>query len=550
MIEQSQPILTLPNGRAVKPWLVLISVILGFFMSLLDATITNIALNNIQTNLKTDLTTVSWAINAYILTFAALMVTSGRLADQFGRKRLFMAGMVMFTLGSLLCALSPSIEFLIAFRVFQALGASVLEAVSLAIILSVFPKESRTAAIGIWGALAGAAAAIGPVVGGALLELGKGNLEWRWIFFVNIPFCALGLFMIARNVPEIRDQQAGRKIDFAGVITLVSGLVCLTLGFTQSTEWGWTSWGVLGLFAASIIFLVLFYFVEVRQKQPILNMSLFRVRSFSAACMVGIMFTIAFMGVSLVLTQYFIIERGNSPLEAAIAIIWMPIAAFVTAAGSGAAGDKFPPRLLVIIGMALVGVGLLSLCTLPIDASYLDTAWREIVIGLGVGLCFTSLPNIALSQVPPAKLGAGSGAYNTFQELGFVLGVAILVSLLSGQFKTNLTEAKNQAIVQVQATQNLPAEVKNSIIVGLEKSAATPESSNGAISADKNNPLSQQISGIYKKAAQDSFTFVWFAAAMFALFGIIPALFTSSVKGQAEFAHNLEDEPENVAAVA
>ncbi len=547
LTEQEPPTLKLANGKPVQPWLVLLSIVFGFFMSLLDTTITNIALTNIQTNLKTDLTTVSWTINIYTLTFAALLITMGRLADQFGRKKLYMIGMVIFSFGSILCAFAPSIEFLIAFRVVQALGAAVLEAVSLAIILGVFPKKQRTAAIGIWGALAGLAAAAGPVLGGFLLEVGKGNLEWRWIFFVNLPFCLIGLAMIARNVPEMRDPRATRKIDFGGVITLSVGVSCLALGFTQANDWGWTSLGVIGLFVASLVSLVLFYIVETHQAQPILDFGLFKVRSFTAACMVGIMFTIAFMGALVIFTQYFITAQGKSPLEAALAFIWTPLAAFVVAGASSSVGDKFPPRLIVIAGMIFLGVGLLSLCTLPVDASYLDTLWREILLGIGTGLCFTSLPNIALSGVPAAKLGAGSGAYNTFQQLGFALGVAILISLLSGQFKTNLGAAQTRAIADVNAA-NIPSQAKEVIITSLQ----SRNTQSAAPAGQLNTPLTQQIGAEFKSGTLDSFSFTWFAAAMFALFGVVPALFTSGAKAQIDphLAATADPEPMNETAVA
>ena len=213
--------------------------------------------------------------------------------------------------------------------------------------------------------------------------------------------------MIARNVPEIRDPQAGKRIDLLGVIMLSIGVFCLALGFTQANDWGWASWGVLGLFATSIVAFLSFYWIETHQGQPILDFSLFKTRSFTAACIVGIMFTIAFQGVLVILIQYFIIAQGKSPLDAALAIIWMPLAAFVVAAASGAAGEKFNPRLLVMAGMTLLGVGLITLYNLPVGATYLETVWREVVLGVGTGLCFTSLPNIALSQVPSCQAGCG-----------------------------------------------------------------------------------------------------------------------------------------------
>ena len=376
-----QPVLTLPGGRAVNPWLVLLSIMLGFFMSLLDATITNIALTNIQTNLKTDLTTVSWIINAYSIAFAALLVTMGRFADQFGRKRVFMTGMIIFSLSSLLCALAPTIELLIAFRVLQGIGAAALNSVSLAIITGVFPPQKRGTAIGIWGALAGLAAAVGPVLGGLLLSIPSFNLgdwqidSWRWIFFVNIPFCIAGLFMIARNVPEMRDPNASSKIDYAGLLTLSAGMICLSLALIEGNDWNWDG-RVIGLFVAAIVALGLFAVVELRQKQPILDFSLFRIRSFSAANLVMFMFSVAAQGAFLIYVLYFINAQGKSALDAAYAIIPLPLASFVISAISSRFNSKVNPKYVAIAGMAIFGLGFLSLYTIDVDSGYLDTAWR------------------------------------------------------------------------------------------------------------------------------------------------------------------------------
>ena len=286
-----QPVLTMPDGRPVNPWVVLGSIIFGFFMSLLDATIVNIALPSIQTQLNTDLTTVSWVINAYSIVFAVLLVTMGRFADQFGRKRMFMIGMVLFSAGSLLCAISPSIGWLIVARALQGIGAGTLNPISLAIFTAVFPANKRGAAIGIWGALAGLAAAVGPVLGGFLVQKPQ---DWPSIFYVNLPFCVVGLFLVWRNVPETRDPNTSKQIDILGLLTLSIGLFCLVLAIIQSNDWGWTSFdaynvfGVIPMGTATLLIigvlgLIAFYIVESRQKNPILDFALFRVRSFSAA---------------------------------------------------------------------------------------------------------------------------------------------------------------------------------------------------------------------------------------------------------------------------
>ena len=536
----------MPGGRMLRPWLVLASIVFGFFMSLLDTTITNIALGNIQTTLKTDLSTVSWIMNAYTLTFAALLVTMGRLADQFGRKRLYMGGMILFSVGSLLCAVAPTIEVLIGCRIIQAVGASILEAVSLAIIVAVFPREQRTAAIGLWGALAGLAAAIGPVLGGFLLQVGRGNLEWRWIFFVNLPFCLIGLAMIARNVPEIRDAHATKRIDAVGVLALALGILALALGFTKATAWGWGSARVLGLFGLSALALLLLYAVEARQRQPNLDFALFRTRSFAAACAVIILFTIAFQAVLVILIQYFIIAQGRSPLDAALAIIWLPLAAFVSSAASGVAGDRINARWLIVAGMALLGAGLLSLSSLPLDAGYSDTLWREVILGLGAGLCFTSIPNTALSDVPRPKLGAGNGAYATFKQLGYALGVAIFISLLTGQFRTTRAAATAQATAYIQAAHTLTSAEKAAFVAAVEDGAAHANGT-GAATVRSHTDVTRHIATLLRSATRDSFASVWVIGALFAFLGIVPALFTTSATARPDSDADGLDDPVELA---
>src|SRR6266705_6788562 len=333
--DTSHPVLTL-RGKPVNPWLVLISLVFGFFMSLLDVTIVNIAIPNIQSNLHTDLTTVSWVLNAYSLVFAMLLVTMGRFADQFGRKRIFILGMVIFSLGSLLCALAPTmatltgwpgINWLIGFRAFQAIGAAAMNPVSLAIIIAVFPRERRGAAIGVWGALSGLAAAAGPVLGGFLVQ----NFDWRWIFFVNLPYCSFGLIMVAIVVPETRELSTSKKLDPLGLLTLSAAIFCLVLAIIQGNDWGWTSTPILSLFAGALVALLLFVIIEVRVSVPIVDFSLFKIRSFSASSIAIFLFGIAIQGAFLLLVLYFIDAQGYTQLDAAYAILPIPLASFVVA---------------------------------------------------------------------------------------------------------------------------------------------------------------------------------------------------------------------------
>lgn len=544
-------VMALPGGRALNPWLALISLMFGFFMSLLDATIVNIALTDIQTSLKTDLNTVSWVLNAYNLVFAVLLVTMGRFADQFGRKRLFMLGMVMFSIGSLLCAISPSIEFLIAARAIQAIGAAALNPVSLALITVIFPPQKRGAAFGIWGALAGLASAIGPVLGGFLVD----TFDWRAIFFVNLPFCIVGLYMVYQFVPESKDPRATRKIDLGGLVTLTAGMFCLVLAIIQGNDWGWTSAGTLGLFAGAVVGLGLFILVETRIAQPILDFGLFKFRSFTMVNITMFMFSVAVTGVFLLLVLYVINARGLSELDAAYALLPLPIASFIVSGVSGRFSNKVNPRILGITGMAFLTVGFLLLTTLDYRSSYLDVAWRGVVLGIAVGLCFLSFPSMALSEIPHTKVGVGSGTFNTARQIGFALGVAVLISIFIGQVKDNIPVAVTNSIAIVNQDAQLPPQVKAGIVAGLQQAAAQSSNSNSRSNATFDltkladqlpngqalkpelAKLNSQISDQFTNATVKSFTFTWLVSAIVAFIGLISAFFIRPPSKAASSAH-------------
>jgi EmrB/QacA subfamily drug resistance transporter len=563
--DTSHPVLMI-RGKPVNPWLVLISLVFGFFMSLLDITIVNIAIPSIQSSLNTNLTTVTWVLNAYSLVFAILLVTMGRFADQYGRKRLFMLGMIIFSLGSLLCALSPTmasltgwpaINWLIGFRAFQAIGAAALNPVSLAIIIAVFPRERRGAAIGVWGALSGLAAAAGPVLGGFLVQ----NFDWRWIFFVNLPFCIIGLIMVAIFVPETRELGTSKKLDPFGLLTLSIAIFCLVLGIIQGNDWGWTSTPILSLFAGALVAMILFFIVESRVSEPIVDFSLFKIRSFSASSIAIFLFGIAIQGAFLLLVLYFIDAQGYTQLDAAYAIIPIPLASFVVSVFSGAFSQRISPRVSGIVGMALLAIGFFALATLKADSTWLDTTWRGIIIGAGMGLCFQSFPNMALSEIPRAKLGVGSGVFNTFRQIGFVLGVAILISLFVGQIQTNVQKATTNSIQIVQNNTSIPAQFHQPIIKGLQSAGSNanssqimPQSVDLTQFAQFAPPqfreqaraslkiLGDQIAAEFKNAVLSAFTATWIAAGMFAMLGLLGAFFTR-MPGKKEASRAQDGEP-------
>lgn len=544
-------LMTLPGGRALNPWLALISLMFGFFMSLLDATIVNIALTDIETGLKTDLTTVSWVLNAYNLVFAVLLVTMGRFADQFGRKRMFMLGMVLFSIGSLLCAVSPNISFLIASRAIQAIGAAALNPVSLALITVIFPPQKRGAAFGIWGALAGLASAVGPVLGGFLVQ----TFDWRAIFYVNLPFCIVGLYMVYQFVPESKDPAASRRIDLGGLITLTAGMFCLVLAIIQGNDWGWTSLGTLALLAGAVVGLGLFVLIETRIAQPILDFTLFKFRSFTMVNITMFMFSVAVTGVFLMLVLYFINARGYSELNAAYALLPLPIASFFVSGISGRFSNKINPRWQGIAGMAFLTVGFVLLSTIDAQSSYFDVAWRSVLLGVAVGLCFTSFPTMALGEIPHTKVGVGSGTFNTARQIGFALGVAVLISLFTGQIKDNIPVAVANATQIVNNNAQLPTQVKSAITGALQAASAQASDSdsrnssqfdlttladkipNGQALKPELAKLQGQIAEQFTGATVKSFTFVWLISAIVAFAGLISAFFICPPSREASSAH-------------
>jgi EmrB/QacA subfamily drug resistance transporter len=443
------PVLTV-RAKPVKPWLVLTAVLFGFFMALLDMTIVNIAIPSIQTDLSADLLSISWVLNAYNLIYAVLLITVGHFADQYGRKRLLLIAMILFSLSSLGCALAqacgrssgtPAMSWLIGFRALQGVGAAGLTPVSLAILMAVFPRHKRGAALAVWGAVGGMGAACGPIIGGFLVQ----TFDWRWIFLVNLPIGAVGIVPTLLFVPETRDPSVSRRIDVPGLLTLTMAIFCLVLAIIEGNEWGWSSVLILSLLGAAVGSVILFVLVELWQREPIVDLSLFKAWSFTGTNITVLLFGIALQGATLIAVLYFTNALGSSQLQAAYALLPLALASFVASLLAGKLSSKVTPSLMCLAGMALVAIGLGLLGLLSPLPSFLAIACCGLVMGGGIGMAFQSLPMLSLSQVPHAKLGVGSGVFNTFRLIGSVLGVAILVSVLTGQLHTNLEQASRTA---------------------------------------------------------------------------------------------------------
>lgn len=532
------------RGRPTNPWFVLFSLAFGLFMSQLDLTIVNIAFTDIQARLHTDAQTVIWVLNAYSLTFAVLLVTFGRLADQYGRKRIFLLGMVLFSSGSLLCALAPSIGWLIGFRVLQAAGGAALNPISLAIITAVFPREKRGAAMGAWGALIGISSACGPMLGGILVQ----TFDWRSIFFVNLPFSIAGLVMVSLYVPETRDPNQSKRVDFPGVLTLTIAIFCLVLGLIQGQDWGWHSPAILSLFAIALASISLFVLVEIKQSEPMMDLSLFKTFSFSISNITMFLLNVAWQGPILLLVLYFQRLLGYNNLQAAYALLPVPLSSFVTSVLMGRLSTKFKFNyaLMCVIGTTLYTLGLALYCMLPVTATALDTAWRSVLVGVGIGMTMQSLPNINLTNVPRAKLGVASGTYNTSRQLGLALSAAILLSIFLGQLTPNLATARNNSIAMVQADTRLPTRLRSEIVTGLSQISTNQDSSQAAKAVNlaplagrlppqvpvqmrqairtELTSLGERITVAFQNQVLDAFKASWLGAAIAALLAWLSAL--------------------------
>lgn len=424
-------------------WFVLVAVMTGFSLSILDATIVNLALPSMYEALQTDLSTASWILTAYNLTFTALLVVAGRCADRYGRKRIFVVGMCLFLLGSVACAFSSSVFALIAARVLQAIGAAALPTVSLTIIFQVFHEgNARRKALSVWGALSGLAAAAGPILGGLLLQ----EAGWRWIFLVNVPPCVLGIFLVFRFVPESYGSDSRSSLGVAQLVMSAVCVFCLILCILQGNGWGWTSRGMLALYGVTVIAFLGFFVVHHHATSPLFSAELFQKRSFTTTSLAMLLFCTALQGAYFVLPLYFITLQQESQLTAAFTMLAVPLTSFVLSALSGWL-TAFSSRTKGASGLLLFALGLLLLCQLPPQVQVFDVVWREMMIGAGTGLCFANFPATALSDLLPHERGVGSGLFNTFRQLGLTLGVVLLVSILHGQSKQESMQLQHSAFV-------------------------------------------------------------------------------------------------------
>ena len=412
-----------------RAWRVLGVAAAGVFVVFLDATVVNIAFPALQAEFPgVTVAGLSWVLNAYAVVFGALLVTAGRLADDRGRKRAFLAGLLLFGAASALCGLAQSVPMLVAARALQAVGAALLAPASLALVLPEFPLSKRSTAVGLWGAIGALAAATGPSIG-ALLVDGPG---WRWVFLVNVPFCAAAVIVGRRVLRESTGPALRSAPDWPGVVLVTGVMGLLSLGLVQGQHWGWSSIGVLGAFAAAAVCVPVLVVRALRHPDPVFPVRLFAVRTFSAATAGTLLFGAAFFAIVLCNVLFLTQVWDYSILRTALAILPAPLIGGMFSPLAGRLADRHGHRVVVVPGALLFAVGAAWLAAqVGAQPAYVaDFLPGAVVTGIGVGLAFPTLGAAAAHALPAESFAVGSAVGAAARQLGAVLGVAGLVAVI------------------------------------------------------------------------------------------------------------------------
>ena len=416
-----------------RKWWTLIAVCTGVFMLLLDITIVNVALPEIEKALKANLSDLQWVVDAYALTLAALLLTAGSVADLAGRRIVFATGIVVFTIGSVLCGVAPSALFLSLARGLQGIGGAIMFATALALLAQAFPPRERGVAFGAFGAVTGVAIAVGPVLGGAIVT----GLTWRWIFFVNVPIGVGALLITLRRVEESKLANAPRP-DVPGFVTFSLGLAGLVFGLIRSQTVGWGSVQVLGPLALAVVLLGCFFVIERRVRNPMLDLGLLRVPTFNGGLVSAFCISASIFSLFTYLTIYLQDLLGYSAIEAGLRFLPLTGAVFFVAAIAGRLTTRVPVRLLIGTGFGFLVASLLLMRGLSPTQGWTHFLPGFILGGIGAGLINVPLASTAVGVVPAERAGMASGINSTLRQVGIATGVAALGTILTSQIKSGM----------------------------------------------------------------------------------------------------------------
>jgi EmrB/QacA subfamily drug resistance transporter len=421
-----------------RKWWTLAAVAFGLFMIMLDNTVVNVALPSIKRDLNVSISSLEWVVNGYFLTFAVLMLTGGKLADQFGRRRIFIFGLLVFTLSSLACGLATNGETLIGARAVQGVGAAMMNPATLSIITATFPPRQRGTAMGIWVGVSAVALALGPITGGLLAE----HAHWSWIFFINVPIGALAIIVAQIVIKESKDTSREQRLDFPGLLSSGVALFALTYSLIEANSKGWTSAEILLLFGVAAAGLAAFVALEQRQRAPMLDLSLFKNRTFTGANATMMLVALAMFGVFFFVSLFVQGILGYSPVQAGASFLPMTLCIIFFAPVSGKLSDRLGARWLMGGGMVLVSLSLVLFSFLDESSSFWDLFPALLVGGAGMAMAMTPTTAAAMSSVPVDKAGVGSGVLNSMRQVGGSLGVAIMGAILGSYVNVAPTNAE------------------------------------------------------------------------------------------------------------
>ncbi len=407
-----------------RKWYVMAAVAMGVFLATIDGSIVNVALPTLVRAFGTEFSVVQWVVLAYLLTVSTLMLTMGRLGDMIGKKPLYATGFVVFTLGSVLCGLSPTVFWLIGFRVVQAVGAAMLMALGTAIVTEAFPPSERGKALGIIGSMVSVGIVLGPVLGGLLI----GALSWHWIFFVNLPIGIVGTWMVIRFVPSIKPA-GGQRFDLLGAVTLFASLMALLVALTLGQQVGLTDPSILALLAVWLAFLAIFIAIEWKSRQPMVDLQLFRNRLFNVNLITGFVTFVSMSGTIILMPFYLENVLGYEPRSVGFLLAIVPIAVGITAPMSGALSDRVGTRPITVIGLLMLLFGFFAVSTLSLQTTAPGYVVRFLPIGIGMGIFQSPNNSAIMGAVPRTRLGVASGLLSMTRTLGQITGIAVLGAL-------------------------------------------------------------------------------------------------------------------------
>ena len=422
-----------------NPWLVLLVLTTGFFMIMLDTTIVNVAIPSMSTGLNTTLDQILWVLNAYVLVYAVLLITAGRLGDLYGQRNLFAIGLLIFTVASALCGVAQNADQLIAARILQGVGGALLTPQTLAILTSIFPPERRGAAFGVWGGVAGLATLAGPTVGGAIITY----IDWRWIFYINVPIGILALVATFLVIPDIRPGRH-HGWDVVGIIVATAGLFGIVFGLIEGERYNWGQIEAYGItipevIGAGVALMILFVIWERYQREPLVPLSLFRDRNFAVANWIAAAISFGMLSMFLPFTIYLQSARGFSALVAGLTLAPMSLTSMFTAPFAGRMADRIGGKYILLTGILLftVGMGSIALVAGP-DSTWINFLVPAVVAGLGIGMTFAPMTTVAMRNIEPRVAGSASAVLNTIRQLGAAVGSAVIGALLQNRLAVTL----------------------------------------------------------------------------------------------------------------